>query len=474
MWPLYLAVATATEVVWLEEPEQAEQIIVATAAGATGPPLTPLELRAAATRWSEVDEENLRALSIALSAARAYESTLDGELLILRDLQPLTAKVTALRDDADRNVLYMALLYQGFAVNRYFGSKLGSDANAEPFRKLVTRFVEAPWYHAAALEPTRSATNYEIGESPQRTVYEKVRQKLVSLAPATLTPAGLPGTARLIVDGRPTDINPQGQVKVRPGRHILHAEIDGHIVERWDIDATSGTDVPLLPLVDDLLWTRFLADPAGEPLAEPIIELVAAMGGEVWLATPNGPIWSITSTAVTLIDPSSFRAGRSTSLAPWLHRLSAGPLAGWLTSADFYAQAPRTVPRTVSSVNALAIGGWAEISFAVGPLNAGSGLDFLVPTGENHVAFSGKQRLRPRPIPYAAFGFGPVDVSAGWLFPYHPAVGLHLTQSLLPSGHLVVRGAGWRGFPLAPHRANGSIWQGAPIYTLTGGLGVGW
>ncbi|MCA9489745.1 MAG: hypothetical protein KC621_07465 [Myxococcales bacterium] len=129
--------AQAAEVVWVEPPTDTWRASVAALAHASGPALSPVDLCAAATRWTAEDDEALRRVDAALAQARTYETQLDGELLILRDLEGPVTGVTALRDPADRGKLFAALAYQGFAANRYFGDQLGTDEAAAPWRSEV-------------------------------------------------------------------------------------------------------------------------------------------------------------------------------------------------------------------------------------------------------------------------------------------------------------------------------------------------
>lgn len=458
--------ALAAEVVWLSPPSDEDRARVAQQAGAKGPPLEPIDLLAAATRWTADDERALEALDRTLAHSRRYEGQLDGEVLILRDLDGPLARIGAIRDDADRSRVFAALLYQGFAANR-----LGDASEAAPYRAVVNgEPIERPWLDAIALDPEREATPYEIAEAPQRVAYNQARARLAGVLPATLTPKGLPEQARLVVDGRTVEPGPSGNVKVRPGRHLVHVELDGRIVGRWDARVASGDDVIVtLPLSKAVLTDLVDAAVSNRPLPGEIGALVKALGGEVWLATPGDKapsVWSLTPTAVTEVELERAATERGDG-APV--ELSVGALGGWLSSGDFYAQDPANAPRTRATVNAIALGGWASADVAFGPVRLGAGVDLLATTGAHHAALTGDGATRLRPVPHVAAGVKVAQVTAGYLFPYHPALG---ARARLPLGPVELRLQGWYGLPADRSRPDGSTWDALPVRVLVGGGGV--
>lgn len=470
--------ARAAEVVWRTPPaDPSVAAAAASQAGATRPPLDLVDLRSAPTAWTDADEQALRDLGKVVGDVRAYEDDLDGELLILRDLDGALARVSALRDETDRQQVSDALLYQGFAADRYFGDALATASAAGPYRAEVAGITVArPWRDAAALEPGKDASPYQIAEAPQRIAYNAVRARLDALLPATLTPVDAPPGATLVVDGRPAPLGPSGNVKVRPGRHLVHLALGERIVARWTVDVAPAGDAPLVPTVGETEWQRFLADPS--QVTGGIAACIAALGGEVWLLDAEGHGVAVRADAggglpqdvvVDRSAPPIARSGASSARA----RGSIGVLGGWLSSGDFYAQDP-TAPRTKATVNAATVGGWAEGGAGVGLARVGAGADVAVPLGPDHVALSGARVVRVRPVPYVAAGIGPVDVAAGFLFPYHPAVGGHLTLATRSGGPaLVLRVAAWAGLAVPQRRDDGTRWSGHPVYTVDSGLGLG-
>jgi hypothetical protein len=470
-----IATAGATEVVWLDTPSDADRLRVAEVSAAKGPPLAPVDLLAAATRWTDADDQALRNLDTAVAQARAYETQLDGEILILRDLAGPIAAVTALRDDNGRGRLFGALTYQGFAANRLFGDDLATHAEAAPWRvEYAGRAFEKPWVDAVALEPDREATAYDIAEAPQRIAFAEVRAGLAELLPATLTPKELPADVTIVVDGRQRPAEASGNVKVRPGRHLVHLEREGRIVARWDLRVGPGDDVPLTLPVTDGLWQAFVAGLApGVAVPEELKPLLTAMGGEVVLADngDEGPeAFLVTTTEVRALDLAPADTTTAANVPGVKLLLSVGALGGWFSSGDFYTQDPANVPRTEASVNAAAAGVWLSGDAVMGLAAVGLGVDVLVPLGEHHVALTGDDTtMRVRPIPHLAIGVKQAQVTAGFLFPYHPAIGGRLR---LPLSMLEVRLAGWVGLPGEQTRDDLSTYDRLSVYTVNGGLGA--
>jgi hypothetical protein len=469
--------ALAAEVVWTAPPDDAWRARVAEMAGATGPALSPADLRTLGTRWSADDDRALAAVDEVLREVRPYERRLDGELLILRDLAGPIAAVGALRDDADRARLFAALAYQGFAVNRYYGETLGSDEQAAPWRQAFDgQVLELPWVDAAALEPGKEISPYEIAEAPQRVAYERVRQQVGAALPASLVPKNLPPGAALVVDGRESAPGPAGNVKVPPGRHLAHAEVGGQIVARWDVRLAPGESADLVAPAADPAWQAMLADL--RPGAALPAELAAVVDGELWIATP----------AADRGDPPTVVAIRNGAVAPVpLDRAPApqnrapdhgkrrGSLAlaatgGWFYSGDFYTQNAVEAPHERSTVNAATAGLAAELDLDVGPVRLGVGADAVYTPGPYHVARFGDATTRIRPYPHVAAGLRAVQATAGWVFPQHPAVGLQGAIPLIGPLELVASAA--FGLPRSGERSDGSRWDTERLAWAMGGVGA--
>lgn len=472
-----IAVASAlgAEVVWLGPADEALRNRVGEAAGASGPPLEPLDLRAASTRWAPADDEAIRKLEATLQAVRAFEARLDGELVILRDLAGPIAAVRVLRDTGDRDRLFAALAYQGFAANRYFDAELGTNEDAADWRVVFNGVaVERPWSDAVALDPAREVTAYDIAEAPQRVAFSRVRDEVRRALPASVTPKDLPAGAALRIDGNAADIGPAGNAKLVPGRHLVSAELDGRIIARWDVRLGPGENVDAAVPLTDAEWDGFLASLAdGAVLPEDVLPLVEAMGGAVWVARPvDGDVDLFRLGAdgvhtVELADPDRRPAKRDSGAS-----LAVAVGGAWLWSADYYNQDPAAVPHTVASVNAASVTASLALDVDVSVLRFGVGTLGTYASGEHHVALSGTASYRARPYLFGRAGLRWVQVSGGYLLPYHPAAGLHAQAPLGGPFELVADGL--VGFGGIPKRDDGTAYDRGLLSLLGAGVGARW
>ncbi len=464
----------AAEVVWLGDAEPELMAQVSVNAGATGDPLSVLELRAAATRFDDADAEIYRALDAALSEARTYETKLDGELLIMRDLRRPVEAVSVVRDDADRTRLRAALAYQGFAVNRYFESTLGEDDQAELYRVLVDgAWLERPWVDAVALDPDFAVTAYEIAEAPQRIAYGRVQERVKSALPATLLPADLPAGAELVVGGVVVRVGATGTVKVVPGRQLVHVVVDDMIVARWDLALEPGVEQELRVPLDDATWHAFVGGLGADvEVPEALLPCLEAVGGEVWFAQADSAgarVFRVTADGVDEIEPvvldrDEVDNGRRPSFA-------VAAMGGWFTSGDFYTQDPATAPHDQSTVNATAFAVHVGLDVDLGLFRRGAGIDLPFTFGAYHVALYGNEGSpRLRPDPHAAIGITWVQLTGGYLFPHHPGVGGRLTVPL--RSVLELRGSAVLGLPgEVAYELVGSYQTHTTLF-VSGGLGV--
>jgi hypothetical protein len=469
MFVLTLLAAHAADVVWLEPADDDQRAAVLAASG--GSERDRAELRAAATAFGPDDEAALRDLSKALADVRAYETQLDGELVIMRDLQAPVDRIGLLRDESDRSALFAALAYQGFAVDRYFGDRLASAEQAAPYRaELNGLAIERPWLDAVALEPEREVTAYDIAEAPQRIAYAGARAVVGEVLPASIRPPSVRGT--LVVDGREVTAGASGDVKVPPGRHLAHVVRDGRIIERFDLRLAPGEQATLEPSVDDADVERFLADPS-TGLPEGLAASVDAMGGEVWLARPGDRspvVWSVTPDGVTEVPiEMPRRGGGAPTDGAGRPALQVAVLGGWTGSQDFYYQDPRN-PAEASTVNAPTVAASLGTSVRVGPLSLGAGVDAFVPLGAYAVARTADRSMRVRPVPHLTAGLGPASVAVGYALPYHPAVGLR--GGLPLPGPLELRWAGWFGLPGSKDRVDAEPYTTRPLGLVGAGLGA--
>ena len=189
--------------------------------------------------------------------------------------------------------------------------------------------------------------------------------------------------------------------------------------------------------------------------------------GDIALATVDGrgrvQVWDPTSGELATVKVP--RGSADVGL-----ELHAGLQTGWFASADFYLQDPVANPATYGTVNALQIGGYATGEVVVGPAHLGGGLDVLAPLGRAHVALTGDTSTRLRLVPHVAVGLSWIQATAGFLLPYHPAVGGRIRAPL--GDTLEAQVTGWWGPPTSRVRTDGSVWEGKAVLSVAGGIGA--
>ena len=468
-----LSLALAADLVWLGPADDPQRAAVLAQAG--GAAVEPIDLRAAATRATDADADAIRAVSAALDAARAYETQLDGELVIMRDLQRPLDAVSLVRSDDDRDALFAALAYQGFAVDRYFGADLAASEEAAPYR--VSRgglAVEAPWVDAVAIDPARKISAYDIAEAPQRVAYAEVQKLVLEGLPASIVPGALPARAQLVVDGRAATPDATGSIKVPAGRHWAHVTVDGRVLSRWSGRVDAGGEVRVEVPLTDAAWDTFLSNLApGAPIPSDVAPILAAWGSPIWMARP-GPkrptILEVDAKGIREIEPAAAPAPPAAT-ASRRFSVHAAALGGWTGGHDFYTQDPVNQPATAATVNAATVGVSAGGDAAiVGPLRVGVGVDVAAPLGAAHVAITGDRRQRLRPTPHATIGVRAIAIGAGYLLPYHPAVG---ARGAIPVvGPLELRWIGWLGLPSTRERDGADPYTTSPLLNVMVGAGV--
>jgi hypothetical protein len=446
---LWATPAMGTEVIWTSTPSQEDATLVGDQAGATQGALKPIDLRAAATSWSEADDAAYKNLDNTLTQVRAYETKLDGELLIMRDLAGAIARVGLVRDDSDRGKVYAALAYQGFAVNRYFDTTLADAPEAEPYRMdLQGLAIEKPWFDAVALDPTREVTPYDIAEAPQRVAYGIAADMVVSALPASFTPVDLPENGTIFVDGRQATPGSAGNIKLVPGRHLIHVTLRDRVIARWDVRLDPGQALEAGPELKQADWTDFLdgisADSTVPAALGPHLD---AFGGEIWIATPTDKrpnVFAVTADGVTAVQIDKPKGAGANEDKGSLS-LTVGAASGWFYSGDFFTQAPSADNHTRATVNAVHGQLFASVDMDVSLLRVSAGIDTSYTLGQTHFALTGANSWRVRPYPHVGVGVKLAQVTLGYLMPYHPGVGARITVPL--TGPVELRASGLYGLP---------------------------
>ncbi len=390
-----------------------------------------------ATGWTLDDDFVLTSLAAELEAVRPLAIEFDGELEIMARLRDAVAQVQVLSGPEDRDLIYRALVFQGFAVHRYFQDTLATDAAAEPYRTLlVGDVVVAPWAAAIALDPERTPAPEDLPEQAQRLAFDALRAQLRVAPPATLTATGLPEGLRLRIDGVVSPDLEAGSARVVPGPHWASAWQSDTLLLRDRIVVGPGDSAPVLeswgPTDQEALRAALLASD-GRAVAVPVDLQVHldALGQPVVLVVPDapdGPLrWDVVGGAAV---PSAERAGSGGGALPaWLQpssgvggRVSLG--GGWLYDGDYYLlHAGDGAPHTKATVNAVPLTAGVNANAWTGIWAVGAGVDLLVPFGEHQTLPIGENTLRARAYPHVSAGAIFLQVTAGWLFPWQLGLG---------------------------------------------------
>lgn len=463
--------ARSAEVVWLDPPTPQDALRVAVQAGATRGPLSPAAFRAIPVSVDLADDRDLDALSATLEQVRVHEKVLDGELLILNGLEGPLRQVRLLRDRDDRQTVVRALLYQGFAADRYWGDTLRDAPDAAPWRLTIDDVVvERPWLDAFALDPLRKARDEDITEAPQREAYDQLRRTLARATRATIVAADLPPGAELVLDGEVQQVDEDPTLEVLPGRHWMHVVLDGHIIGRHTVRLEPAQRFEVTLPVPESDWQDLVRALHTLEAVWPdsVLDVVRDLGGEVWFAEGQGAtlrVWAVTPLVVRRVD--LLDTGSSESSAEALGDVSLAGWAGasWLMSADFQEQSSE------AGMHAFAPLAGAELAWDRDWLRYGLGVDVSVPVGAQQVARSGAEaRYRLRPTPHVLIGHPLIQARVGWLAPFHLSGGVQATVPLPVEG-LEIRGLARVAGTPPRTRADGSTWRGRPIVQVGVGLG---
>ena len=469
LWLWMSAAWAGGSVVWLTDPPDPD----------LAPDLTrvPREVVAPDDGWTEADARALDRLASELEALQPLVHEFDGELEIMGRLEAAIDDVEVVRTQEDRNLLYRALAFQGFAVHRYFQDTLATDPAAAPYRTDIGGTVEVrPWVDAVAVDPDREPDAAILQEEPELRAFDETRARLLLAPKATLVVDALPHDAALHVDGVPAPA--LLRVRVVPGRHRLTLMTDEGIRARADVRVASGSELlfEVPPTERDLvvLAVQLREGPERFVLDNRIAAALARLPPTVHVAVPTG-----SGSLLYRIDENI--AVRATSegapAAADVPERLLPPLAvdlrlglAWLYDPAFYSEnASAGADRTYATVNAGAPLVGISLGSTVGDLHAGGGLDVLAPTGPWHVLPVGQRQMRLRAHPHVYGGIEPLQATLGLLLPWHVAVGLRGGVPLTSTTRLE---ASWiQGLGIAlPRGGEQPDFLARPAHSLTVGL----
>lgn len=477
---LFVSTALADRVLWTAPPDAASTAAVARALpGATSAPIdTLVSGRTDALRGDAID-----VLRQELAEARPLADEFDGELQIMARLAKATSDVPLLRGEEERNLLRRALLFQGFAVHRYFQDKLGTEAAAAPYRTGAGAEASVTaWLDACALlaAPTTLADE-DIPEPAQRLAFDESQALCRSMPSATFIVGDLADGAELRIDGVKIPSEKGLRVRVIPGRHLFHVAVGDTVLLAGDARIKPGADAivsaPFGPA--ELLELRGLVDGGdGWTVPDAARMPIQGFGEPVYVATPAGEKTRLlrvdgdVATAVKLDAPRTAGAGAGTK-ADGTRLVGRGTLgAGWLSTGDFLllnledgAVADRY------TVNAGTPAANVAVALEGGLWSVGVGLDAQVTLGENHSLPTGNADTNVFLYPHVAAGLPWAQATVGPLFPWYVGVGARARVPIVDPVELFA--AGVYGLPLDRPRADGEpVFEPLPLYTAWGGVTV--
>ena len=442
--------------------------------GAPDPILTP-ELRALTAAqaapsapWDTSDARAIAALNETLSAVRPLKDELDGEPQILYRLDAALGPVEVIRPE-DRESVYRALVFQGYAADRLFQDAIADDPAAEAYRTtLGDRPAVRAWVDAVAMAPDRTPTAEEIPDEPQRLAYLELRAAALLQKPASLELEGLPEGAAALVDGLLVDGD---QVALAPGRHRVHVTVDGVIALRRVLEVRAGDRLSLTwrATAEELVaLTALLETSTTVPLSASVRARLDTLEAPVVLIVSGrrAPLRYAIAGDHAVLQGDEPRAARAASA------LSAGVAVGggWLYDGDFLLQnVDDGAVSAVGTVNAGTAVMGLSVAASRGPFEVAVGADLTRPSGAFHDLPVGDERLRLRAFPYLQVGHPRLGVAGGVLFPWHYGVGPRAGWPL--TDHLGLVGSYTHGIPMAVSRAEGEP-DFAPSAARSAWLGV--
>lgn len=463
---LFSTPAEAARVYWVGEPDDADRAAVGrTVQGATAVPFTEIVPVVATT-------DSMSLLGEEVSSCRALFDVFDGELQVMARLEKATSDVRVVRSDADRQVLYRAWMMQGYAVQRYFQDKVGSDRGAAPYRTGVgPDAVITSWANAAGLYNAPTPTVQELPDASSRLAFDATQAAVKGSPSGTFVVGALASGASVFVDGQ--KINPVSgtRVLVSAGRHYVHVQVGETVLwayaDQVQPNSTVSVDAPFGPSERDALVAQLASGKDG--WAVPSAVTVMAHGEPIYLAVPgerNPRLVRIdggTAQGVAIV------AEQKTGGGP-LVRVSAG--AGWLSSGDFFLQnVAADAPYDKTTVNAGTPAAAVGAAYRLGWLEVGAGVDAQVTLGAFHTLPTGTSVTRAFLYPHVSIGIPYAQLTVGPQFPWYVGIG---GQATIPvAGPLEIYGRGVYGVPVTIRRGDGEPdFTPTPAVSAWGGLSL--
>lgn len=206
---------------------------------------------------TDADAGHIAALTRVMDESQAKWEVFDAETSIARGIAANVEPVALVANDADRDALIEALLWEGAAITRpYPESLFNSLEDTAPFRiAIANQVVVRAWLDAIALDPKRNFERSEFPDGQSLTRVRALQEQLALLPRATLTIDPLPTGIEAVVDGR--TVQP-GPVELSPGHHYAHLVRNGIVANRMEFDVTpsSKANLPIRVSAEELTAAR--------------------------------------------------------------------------------------------------------------------------------------------------------------------------------------------------------------------------
>lgn len=432
---LYSTDAQAAKVFWVGEPDDDDRAAVArTVDGATTAPFQDIvpSVPAADTMSLLADE---------VMACKSLFDVFDGELQVMARLQKATSDVRLVRSDADRLLLYRAWMMQGYAVQRYFQAKIGTEKAAAPYRMgSGDDAIITSWANAAGLYDGPTPTLQDLPDAPARLAFDATQAAVKGRPSGTIVIGALAAGATVSVDGKQVPSTAGTRLLVTSGRHYVHVQVGDRVLWAYADDmapnATVQVDAPFGPAERDAVVSQLASGKDGWPVTPGLTAI--AHGEPLYLAIPGDKRPRLVRVDGTAAQDVKIVAEEKKGGGP-LVRVSAG--AGWLSSGDFFLQnIDANAPYEKSTVNAVAPAAALGGAWRFGWLEVGAGVDAQLALGEFHTLPTGESATRTFVYPHVAVGIPYAQITLGPQFPWYVGVGGQATVPLVGPLELYARG----------------------------------
>lgn len=470
---LLAAPAFADRVLWVSPPDPASAAAVArTVPGSTSAPVETLMNGGTGA----VQTGAIALLRTELAQVRPLAQVFDGELQIMARLSKATDDVDILRSEEERNVLRQALLFEGFAVHRYFQDKLATESAAAPYRTGEGAEVwVTPWLDACALLAAPLGVKPDdIPEAAERLAFDAAQAHCQAMPGATFILGDLAAGAEVRLDGVKIEGGPGVRVRLMPGRHLFHVSVGDTLLLAQDVRIKPGADAlvsaPFGPSELAELRGRVASGADGWEVPVAARMPIAGFGEPVYIATPAGDKTSLLRVDGTVATAVRIKPPESATRPHLVARATLG--GGWVSTGDFLLQNLETGARQDKyTVNAGTPA--ASVSVALESLlwHVGLGLDGQLTVGQHHSLPTGDTTTSTFLYPHVAAGLPWAQVTVGPMFPWYLGVGGRARIPLFKPIELFA--AGVYGVPMdRPRETDEPTFEPLPLYSAWAGVTV--